>query len=79
MVSRRRVKPTWRFIRYLSMMMFVKPPAEAMPVTVPGITRRVCTIIVPGSPGWFVLRTLIGMRACTAGKIASSLNTPKPA
>ena len=37
--------------------------AAAMPVTVPGITRRDCTIIVPGSAGWFVLRTLIGMRA----------------
>ena len=79
MASRRRVKPIWRFIKYLSMMMLVKPFAAAMPVTVPGITRRVCTIIVPGSAGWFVLRTLMGMRACTAGKIASSLNTPNPA
>ena len=61
------------------MMMFEKPSAAAMPVTVPGVTRRLCWIIVPGSAGRFVLRTLIGMRPCTAGAIASSLKTPKPA
>ena len=73
------MKPTRRFTQYLSMMMLQNPSAAAMPVTVPGMTRRDCTIIVPGSDGRFVLRTLIGTRAITAGRMASSLKTPNPA
>lgn len=59
--------------------MLQNPSALATPTTVPGTTLRDCWIIVPGSPGWLVLRMLIGILALTAGITASSAKTPKPA